>query len=62
MEIGEEFIISMKPATEKTLQSIDGTLKRIADILEKENNISPLPQIKESFEVALRQQGQSPLR
>ncbi len=33
MDSGEEFIISMKPATEKTLQSIDGTLKRIEAIL-----------------------------
>ena len=57
----EDALRIKKPATEETLQSIDGTLKRIADILEKGNNISPLLQIKESFEAALRQQGQSPL-
>lgn len=54
MDKGSELIF-FKAATEETLQSIDSTLKRIADPLEKELSISPLQQIKESFEDALHQ-------
>lgn len=38
-----------KPATEETLQSIDCTLKRIADIMEREHGISHLQRMEESF-------------
>lgn len=51
----EELLGIKKPATEETLQSIDSTLKRIADILEKEYSISPLQRIRESSEAVLRQ-------
>lgn len=57
MTIEETFGIK-KPATEETLQSIDCTLKRIADIMEREHGISPLQRIEESFETVLRQQPQ----
>lgn len=58
----DSFINSIKPATEETLQSIDSTLKRIADILEEGRNTNSLQRIKESFEDALRQPLQLHLR
>lgn len=54
----EEALGISEKATEETLQSIDRTLKRIADILEQKYTITPLQQIKESFEAALHQQVQ----